>query len=39
MLAVEAGDIEAAQKMVDEAAKAAMPNTKILDDDGNLLMV
>lgn len=37
--AVESGDMETAQRMVDEAAKEAMKNTKILDEDGNLLVV
>ena len=39
MDAVERGDLETAQKMVDEVAKEAMKNTKILDEDGNLLVV
>lgn len=33
--AVERGDMETAQKMVMEAAKLAMPNTKVVDEDGN----
>ena len=33
--AVEAGDMETAQRMVDEAAKLAMPNTKVVDENGN----
>ena len=33
--AVERGDMEAAQRMVVEAAKLAMPNTKVVDEDGN----
>ena len=33
--AVERGDMEKAQQMVMEAAKLAMPNTKVVDDDGN----
>lgn len=33
--AVEAGDMETAQRMVIEAAKLAMPNTKVVDEDGN----
>lgn len=37
--AVDRGDMETAQRMVDEAAKAAMPNSKILDEDGSLLKV
>ena len=39
MKAVESGDMETAQRMVDEAAKKAMPHTKILDEDGNPLIV
>ena len=39
MDAVEAGDMEAAQRMVLEAAKLAMPNTKVVDEDGNPLVV
>lgn len=39
MAAVETGDMETAQRMVDEAAKSAMPDTKILDENGNLLKV
>ena len=35
MDAVNAGDMEAAQRMVLEAAKLAMPNTKVVDEDGN----
>ena len=35
MDAVEAGDMETAQRMVLEAAKLAMPNTKVVDEDGN----
>ena len=35
MDAVEAGDMETAQKMVLEAAKLAMPNTKVVDENGN----
>ena len=31
--AVERGDMETAQKMVMEAAKLAMPNTKVVDED------
>lgn len=34
MAAVDSGDMEAAQRMVDEAAAAAMPNTKIVDENG-----
>jgi hypothetical protein len=33
--AVEAGDMETAQRMVLEAAKLAMPNTKVVDENGN----
>ena len=33
--AVEHGDMEAAQRMVMEAAKLAMPNTKVVDENGN----
>lgn len=39
MEAVERGDMETAQRMVDEAARAAMPKTKILDEEGKLLTV
>lgn len=35
MDAVEAGDMETAQRMVVEAARLAMPNTKVVDEDGN----
>ena len=35
MDAVEAGDMETAQRMVIEAAKLAMPNTKVVDKEGN----
>ena len=35
MDAVEAGDLDAAQRMVIEAAKLAMPNTKVVDEYGN----
>ena len=35
MAAVERGDMETAARMVAEAAKRAMPNTKITDDAGN----
>ena len=34
--AVERGDMEKAQQMVMEAAKLAMPNTKVVDENGNL---
>lgn len=33
--AVNRGDMETAQQMVMEAAKLAMPNTKVVDEDGN----
>ena len=33
--AVEAGDMETAQRMVNEAAKLAMPNTLVVDENGN----
>ncbi|MBO7167453.1 MAG: hypothetical protein J6V61_01725, partial [Bacteroidaceae bacterium] len=39
MEAVKNGDMETAQKMVDEAAKKAMPNTKVVDESGNPLVV
>ena len=32
--AIEAGDMETAQRMVLEAAKLAMPNTKVVDENG-----
>ena len=35
LAAVEAGDMETAQRMVLEAAKLAMPNTKVVDENGN----
>lgn len=35
LAAVEAGDMETAQKMVNEAARRAMPNTKVVDENGN----
>ena len=37
--AVERGDMETAQRMVDEAAERAFNNSKIRDEDGKLLMV
>lgn len=37
--AVARGDMETAQRMVIEAAKKAMPNTKIVDADGNPMIV
>ena len=39
MEAVEAGDMETAQRMVIEAAKLAMPNTKVMDKKGNPTVV
>ncbi len=39
MNAVDSGDTEAAQRMVDAAAEAAMPNSKIRGKDGKLLPV
>lgn len=35
LAAVERGDMETAQRMVNEAAKMAMPNTKVVDENGN----
>jgi len=35
--AVETGDMETAQRMVDEAAASAIPNSVVRDKDGNLL--
>lgn len=35
LAAVERGDMETAQRMVIEAAKFAMPNTKVVDKNGN----
>ena len=35
--AVERGDMATAQQMVMEAAKLAMPNTKVVDDNGNVI--
>lgn len=37
MAAVERGDMETAQRMVDEAAKLAMPDSKAVDKNGKLL--
>ena len=37
--AVNAGDMQTAQRMVLEAAKKAMPNTKVVDADGNPMVV
>lgn len=39
LLAVQAGDMDAAQEMVMQAAREAMPDTKILNEDGELLTV
>lgn len=39
MDAVEAGDMKTAQRMVLEAAKLAMPNTKVMDKKGNPTVV
>ena len=39
MEAVMSGDLETAQRMVNEAAKRAMPNTKVVDENGNPLIV
>ena len=36
--AVERGDMATAQQMVMEAAKLAMPNTKVVDENGNALI-
>lgn len=35
LYAVNRGDMETAQRMVMEAAKFAMPNTKVVDENGN----
>lgn len=35
MKAVESGDTKTAEQMVKDAAKAAMPNTKVVDEEGN----
>lgn len=37
--AIETGDMETAQRLTDEAAKAAMPDSKIVDENGNLRKV
>jgi hypothetical protein len=37
--AVEAGDMETAQRMVIEAAKLAMPNTKVVDENGEPMVM
>lgn len=39
LAAVESGDMETAQRMVLEAAKLAMPNTKVVDENGNPLVM
>ena len=39
LAAVERGDMETAQRMVDEAAERAFANSKIRDEDGKLLKV
>ena len=39
MDAVNSGDMETAQRMVVEAARLAMPNTKVVDENGNPLVV
>ena len=39
LAAVEAGDMEKANSMVLEAAKIAMPNTQVVDESGNPLVV
>lgn len=39
MSAVERGDMETAQRMVIEAARLAMPNTKIVDENGNPIVM
>lgn len=39
MTAVENGDMETAQRMVNEAAKVAMPNSKIVNGNGTLKKV
>ena len=39
MAAVNSGDMVTAQRMVDEAAKAKMPNSKITNSDGSLRKV
>ena len=36
--AIESGDMATAQQMVLEAAKLAMPNTKVVDENGNALV-
>ena len=39
MDAVNRGDMETAQRLVNEAAKMSMPNTKVVDEKGNPLIV
>ena len=39
MAAVETGDMDAAQRMVDEAAESVMKDSKIRDEDGKLMTV
>lgn len=39
MAAVEAGDMEKAQQMVKDAFKAAFPNTKVVDENGEPMVV
>ena len=39
MEAVNSGDMEKAQRMVNEAAKRSMPDTKVVDENGNPLVV
>ena len=39
MSAVENGDIETAERLVKEAAKMAMPDTKVVDEDGYPMVV
>ena len=39
LAAVERGDMETAQRMVIEAAKLAMPNTQMVDEDGNPMVM
>lgn len=39
MTAVENGDMETAERLVKEAAKMAMPDTKIVDEDGEPMVV
>lgn len=39
LAAVKAGDMETAQRMVDEAAERAFPDSTVRDEDGKLLMV